>query len=112
MSFAVAGVRPFEHGSAHVPAGPINTASMMLQDPHFAARDKVLHMAAGFDRSVPMAGVVPKLSRTPGGVRHVGPELGEHTVEVLDTLLGHSTHEIEDLLSRRIGSTPGQHPTG
>jgi formyl-CoA transferase len=30
-----------------------------------------------------MAGVVPKLSRTPGTVRAVGPELGAHTDAVL-----------------------------
>ncbi|HNA37483.1 MAG TPA: CoA transferase, partial [Microthrixaceae bacterium] len=31
----------------------------------------------------PMQNVVPKLSDTPGEVRWVGPELGEHTDEVL-----------------------------
>ena len=43
----------------------------------------VLRLAAGFDQPVPMAGVVPKLSRTPGAVRRVGPALGEHTDAVL-----------------------------
>jgi formyl-CoA transferase len=27
--------------------------------------------------------VVPKLSATPGGTRSIGPDLGEHTAEVL-----------------------------
>src|SRR6185437_15436010 len=31
----------------------------------------------------PMIGVVPKFSRTPGGVAATGPSLGEHTREVL-----------------------------
>jgi formyl-CoA transferase len=35
---------------------------------------------------VPMAGIVPAFSRTPGAVRDVGPSLGEHTAEVLDEL--------------------------
>ena len=48
----------------------------------------ILRLAAGFEAAVPMAGVVPKLSRTPGGVRHVGPELGADTDAVLERLLG------------------------
>jgi formyl-CoA transferase len=35
---------------------------------------------------VPMSGVVPRFSRTPGSVRTTGPALGEHTDEVLDGL--------------------------
>ena len=48
----------------------------------------IVRLAAGFDRAVPMAGVVPKLSRTPGAIRHVGPALGEHTDAVLRELAG------------------------
>lgn len=36
---------------------------------------------AGFE--VPMTGVVPRFTRTPGTIRDVGPDLGEHTEEVL-----------------------------
>lgn len=62
-----------------VPAGRVYTAPDMLADEHYAARDMVLRRTAraGFD--VPMAGIVPRFSRTPGSVRDVGPLLGEHT---------------------------------
>jgi crotonobetainyl-CoA:carnitine CoA-transferase CaiB-like acyl-CoA transferase len=30
-----------------------------------------------------MPGIVPKLSETPGEVRWLGPELGQHTSEIL-----------------------------
>ena len=43
----------------------------------------ILRLAAGFAETVPMAGVVPKLTRTPGSVRHVGPALGADTDAVL-----------------------------
>jgi crotonobetainyl-CoA:carnitine CoA-transferase CaiB-like acyl-CoA transferase len=66
-----------------IPVGLTSRAPDLATDPHIAARDMVLRLAAGFDRAVPMAGVVPKLSRTPGSVRSVGPALGEHTDEVL-----------------------------
>ncbi len=69
-----------------VPSGLINTAPDLASDPHIAARDMVLRLAAGFTADVPMNGVVPKLARTPGSVRSVGPALGEHTDSVLRTL--------------------------
>jgi crotonobetainyl-CoA:carnitine CoA-transferase CaiB-like acyl-CoA transferase len=37
---------------------------------------------------VPMPGVVPRFSRTPGRVRNLGPRLGADTADVLTTLLG------------------------
>ncbi|MGJ3558218.1 hypothetical protein ACR6C2_01735 [Streptomyces sp. INA 01156] len=36
--------------------------------------------------SVPMPGVVPKLSRTPGSIRRGAPLLGEHNDEILGAL--------------------------
>jgi succinyl-CoA---D-citramalate CoA-transferase len=80
-----------------VPCGLIHAAPDLAVDPQLAARDMVLRLAAGFDRPVPMAGVVPKLSRTPGAVRTVGPALGEHTDVVLRELAGLSDHQLADL---------------
>jgi len=62
-----------------VPAGRVYTAADMLTDPHYAARDMVLRAKARAGFEVPMTGVVPRFSRTPGAVVDVGPELGEHT---------------------------------
>jgi crotonobetainyl-CoA:carnitine CoA-transferase CaiB-like acyl-CoA transferase len=86
----------------HVPVGPINRAPELAADPHIAARDMIVRLAAGFDRAVPMAGVVPKLSRTPGSIRHVGPGLGEHTDEVLSELARYSDEEIDALRRERV----------
>ena len=41
-----------------------------------------------------MQNVAPRLSDTPGSVRHAGAELGQHTDEVLTGLLGLSPPEI------------------
>ena len=62
-----------------VPAGRVYTAADMLTDPHYAARNMVLRAKARAGFEVPMTGVVPRFSRTPGAVVDVGPELGEHT---------------------------------
>jgi formyl-CoA transferase len=94
------------HAAAHilallrahaVPVGLINTAPDIAADDHIAAREMIVRLAAGFERAVPMAGVVPKLSRTPGAIRSVGPELGEHTDAVLRELAGLDAAEIAAL---------------
>jgi formyl-CoA transferase len=80
-----------------VPVGRIYDAGDIAGDVHYAARDMILRLAAGFDRAVPMAGVVPKLSRTPGRVISVGPGLGEHTDAVLRGIVGCDDIELEQL---------------
>ncbi|MEO0998732.1 MAG: CoA transferase [Pseudomonadota bacterium] len=74
-----------EHG---VPAGRIYRAPEMLEDPHFAAREAIVRLAHPDLGELAMQNVVPKLSLTPGAVRHAGPELGEHTADVLQRILG------------------------
>jgi formyl-CoA transferase/succinyl-CoA--D-citramalate CoA-transferase len=81
----------------HVPAGLINQAPDLAVDEHIAAREMIVRLAAGFERAVPMAGVVPRLSRTPGAIRHAGPELGAHTESILRDLAGCSDEEIASL---------------
>jgi formyl-CoA transferase/succinyl-CoA--D-citramalate CoA-transferase len=80
-----------------VPVGLINRAPELAGDQHIAARDMVVRLAAGFAHDVPMTGVVPKLSRTPGEIRAVGPELGEHTDAILRELAGCSAAEVAAL---------------
>ncbi len=75
--------------SSHgVPAGRVYTPSDMVVDAHYAARAMVVRAASRAGYEVPMPGVVPKFSRTPGGVADVGPRLGEHTEPVLRELAG------------------------
>ena len=73
--------------AAHtVPASRVYSAPDMVHDPHYAARQMIIRATARAGYEVPMTGIVPKFSRTPGGVGDVGPELGEHTREVLTEL--------------------------
>lgn len=80
-----------------VPNGKIYTAPDMLADAHFAARDAIVRLAHPTLGGFPMQNVVPKLSDTPGEVRWVGPELGEHTDEVLTSVLDRSHDEVAKL---------------
>lgn len=67
---------------ARVPAGYPYTAADIVQDPHYLARQMIeqVQTSAGPLR---VPGVLPKLSRTPGRIGNGGPQLGEHTDDVL-----------------------------
>ncbi len=80
-----------------VPCGPINDVSQVVEDAQVLAREmivEVLHPKVG---KVKVPGVPIKLSDTPGEVRAPAPLLGEHTEEVLSSLLGLSREEISAL---------------
>jgi formyl-CoA transferase/succinyl-CoA--D-citramalate CoA-transferase len=80
-----------------VPAGRIFTAVDMVTDPHYAARQMVLRLASYQGWEIPMTGVVPKFSATPGAVRATGAPLGAHTREVLSELANVDAEELEEL---------------
>ena len=69
-----------------VPAGRVYTAPDIVSDPHYLAREMVLRATSRAGLETPMTGIVPRFSRTPGRVRDVGPDLGEHTDEVTDEI--------------------------
>ncbi|MCH5641398.1 CaiB/BaiF CoA-transferase family protein [Gordonia sp. ABSL49_1] len=87
---------------AGVPAGRIYTARDMFADPHFAARDAIVRLAHPDFGEIPMHGVFPKLSETPGSVRHAGPQLGEHNADIYHDLLGVDDQALADLTERGI----------
>lgn len=75
------------HG-AGVPAGRTFRAQDMFRDPHFTARQSIVTARHPVLGDFPMQAVAPRLSDTPGRVRWVGPELGQHNDEVYGGLLG------------------------
>lgn len=71
-----------------VPFGKIYTAADMLDDPHFQARGSIIDMPTEAFQTLKMQNVFPRLSETPGEVRHAGPaKLGADTEAVLTELL-------------------------
>jgi formyl-CoA transferase/succinyl-CoA--D-citramalate CoA-transferase len=85
--------------AAGVPVGRINSAETIVSDLHFAARDMILRRRTPDGVEVPMSGIVPKFSRTPGDVTSTGPALGEHTEPILRALAGVDDTELEQLRS-------------
>ena len=81
---------------AQVPASRIFSAADMFTDPQFLAREMLLKAKLPDGKSFRVPGIVPKLSETPGEMTWTGPELGEHTILVLDRL-GFTQIEIDRL---------------
>jgi formyl-CoA transferase len=71
---------------ADVPVGKIYTAADIHQDPHYRSRDMIEHATLPDGAPVDLPGIVPRLSATPGWTRWLGPTLGEHVGEVLESL--------------------------
>ena len=72
--------------AAAVPAGRIYTVADIARDPHYRARDMLLPVTLADGSTLSVPGIVPKLSRTPGGHRSNAPALGEDTDAVLAEL--------------------------
>ncbi|GAB3262635.1 CaiB/BaiF CoA transferase family protein [Arthrobacter pigmenti] len=74
---------------AGVPAAPVYDARSLADDPHYIARDMVQAHKVKIDGEpelIRFPGVVPKIPGREGQVRWVGPEVGEHTAEVLASI--------------------------
>jgi formyl-CoA transferase len=84
-----------------VPAGRIYTVADIASDPHYKARDNIqtIRMQDGSQLDVP--GVIPKLSRTPGSIKTLAPEIGEHTDAILNSI-GLSDDQIKLLKERGV----------
>jgi formyl-CoA transferase len=87
--------------SASVPAGRIYTVADIAHDPHYQARGmlQTVRMSDGSDLMVP--GIVPKLSRTPGGHRRNAPSIGQDSDAVLSGM-GLSAAQIQALRDQGI----------
>ncbi|WP_232686290.1 CaiB/BaiF CoA transferase family protein [Halobacterium zhouii] len=93
-----------EHGAA---LGPVNNMGDIFEDEHFDRRDAILHVDDG-DEEVPMRGVFPKLSETPGRVEHPGPDIGEHTVDVITEYTDRTPDEVRQLADDGVTHVGGE----
>ena len=72
--------------AAGVPAGRIYTAADIAHDPHYEARGMLQPVQMDDGSTLTVPGIVPKLSRTPGGHRRNAPSIGQDNAQVLAEL--------------------------
>lgn len=82
---------------AEVALAPVYDLPSVYADPHFRARQSFVEVHDPVLGPMHMVDVAPKLSATPGRVRHTGPTLGQHNAEVL-TELGLTPEEVEQVV--------------
>jgi formyl-CoA transferase len=86
-----------------VPSGLIYTAKDIVEDPQYQEREMIIKVEHPQLGEFPMPGIVPKLSRTPGKVKHVGPDvMGKHNVEFYQELLGFDDEKLKELQEKGI----------
>ncbi|MDG4576420.1 MAG: CaiB/BaiF CoA-transferase family protein [Defluviicoccus sp.] len=88
---------------ADAPAGPLNNIADIFGDRQFHARRNLVSIdAEDVGETIIVPNVIPRLSETPGRIETLGPRLGEHTEEVLKSVLGVSDAEIASLRKKRV----------
>lgn len=90
----------FAAGEAAI--APVYSIADIFEDPHYLERETIITVDHPVLGPLKMQNVVPKLSETPGRVRHPGPDLGQHNGEVYGERLGLSAAELTDLRQRGI----------
>jgi formyl-CoA transferase len=87
--------------AASVPAGRIYTVADIAADPHYAARGMLQQVRLDDGETLTVPGIVPKLSRTPGGHQRNAPRLGQDSESVMREL-GLTEEQIAGLKSRGV----------
>ena len=85
-----------------VPCGPLNNIQQVFDDPHVQSRGmqvKIPHPRAG---SVPALANPARLSETPPQYERPAPALGEHTREILSSVLRLTEAEITQLAADKV----------
>lgn len=82
---------------ARIPCSLINTIADLAGDPHVRARGLIEEVRAADGASYAVPGLSPRLGRGSGRSEWAGPALGEHTDEVLASMLGLDDAAIADL---------------
>lgn len=85
------------------PAGPLNNIADIFGDRQFHARRNLMAIDdPDLGETIIVPSVIPRLSETPGEIRHLGPKLGQHTEAVLIDLLGMNEQQISELRKKRV----------
>ena len=85
-----------------VPVGPVMDIRDIIKDPHAKHRKMIIDFPDDDKDVLMMEGIFPKMSLTPGVVKHSGKKMGADNKEILEKFLGLSKEDIKDLSVSRI----------
>ena len=85
-----------------IPCGPVNTIDHVAADPQIEARDMIIDVHHPVAGSFKVVNTPFKFSRTQHTPEHASPELGEHTRDVLNQVLGMTNDEIDKLKDLKV----------
>jgi crotonobetainyl-CoA:carnitine CoA-transferase CaiB-like acyl-CoA transferase len=85
--------------TAGVPAAPVNNVAEMVADPQVRAREMFVEIDHPAFGPLTTTGTPLKLSQTPGRVRWLAPEPGEHNEDIYVGLLGYTRADLDRWLS-------------
>ncbi|MFC7393255.1 CaiB/BaiF CoA transferase family protein [Scopulibacillus cellulosilyticus] len=85
-----------------VPVSPILSIKDIFENPQYKAREDIIEVDHPRLGKIKMPGIVPKFEQTPGRIRSIAPDLGEHNDEILQNLVGLTEQEIEELKQKSV----------
>ena len=86
-----------------VPSSLVKSVRDLFEDPQVRERGNILSIAGPLVEALAMPGVVPRLTLTPGAVRHAGPSSpGQDNEEIYGSRLGLSTAELTRLREKHV----------
>ena len=88
--------------AAGVPTGPVHTAEDIFACPQVAARGMLMPVHDPEVGDFEFARTPPHLSAAPELPAEAAPSLGQHTREILESLLDYSSQEIDDLAEQGV----------
>ncbi|MHB8674745.1 MAG: CoA transferase, partial [Candidatus Limnocylindrales bacterium] len=87
-------LQAFEQFEAAI--APIYSIADILVDPQYIARETFTTVKDPRLGSARVQNVIPRMSRTPGRIRHLGADLGAHNREIYVDCLGYREADLED----------------
>jgi CoA:oxalate CoA-transferase len=83
--------------SAGIMCGPVNNIAQVVNDPHVREREMIIEVGHPRVGKLRVTGTPMKFSRTLCQIEKACPDVGEHTKQILSSMLGMSPEEIEEL---------------
>lgn len=80
-----------------IPYALVFDMELVFQNEQYLAREMLVRVLDSQLGDAVVQNVVPKFSTTPGGIKHLGPQPGEHNEEVYCGLLGYSKEKLNQL---------------